>query len=57
MSVPNLKSIVSASTNDEVKTDTTASTTNKDASGDEHETKTADDEVERGWRIVQRSQQ
>ncbi len=48
MSVPDLKAIMSASSDDEVKTNTTASTTSEDASGDEHETKTADDEVERG---------
>ncbi len=45
MSLPNPKAIVSASSDNEVKTKTTASTTSKDASGDKHETKTADDKV------------
>ncbi len=46
MSVPDLKAIVSASSDDEVETKTTNSTTSNDISGDELETKADDDEVE-----------
>ncbi len=46
LSVPDLKAIVSALSDDKVETKTTDSTTSNDVSGDELETKTDDDEVE-----------
>ncbi len=52
MSVPYLKAVVSVSKDDEVETETTASTTSEDASGDEHETETADNKVEQGWTMT-----